>query len=156
MSKSWEAKDDEKERARQAFMREQAERDRAQSERRRRLCSFLKFPQVCGDARCKRARRCAGDVDACFARFWPQVPEEIKENIRHAIKLVGEGAPPHEAAIQAQAYVGQRRRIGEEIARREAARATGTPAEPASDAASIAVTRTHAPARVSGPRIRAL
>jgi len=156
MSKSWEAKEDEKERARQEFRREQQEHDRKRAEYRRGLCNVLKFSRFCADARCKRARRCAGNVDACFAYFWPHVPQDSKNEIRRAMELVAGGMAPAEAVREAKAYVEQRRRIGEEMARRQAARAAATPANLESDAAPVAVTRTRAPARVSGPRIRAL
>lgn len=151
MSKNWEAKDEDKERARQEFVREQAERDRVQTEERRRLCTALKFPQFCDDARCKRARRCAGDVEACFNRFWPHVPEDVKNEIRHAIKLAAAGASPAEAAREAQAYVAQRRRIDRQLVQRPAAPQAKLDAE----AAPATATRTEPP-RHAGPRIRAL
>ena len=156
MSKSWEAKEDEKERARQEFRREQQEHDRKRAEYRRGLCNVLNFSRFCAEARCKRARRCAGNVDACFAYFWPHVPQDSKNEIRRAMELAAAGMAPAEAVREAKAYVEQRRRIGEEMARRQAARAAATPAEPAPEAASVPATRTHAPARVSGPRIRTL
>ena len=156
MSKSWEEKDAEKERARQEFRREQEERDRSRAAYRRGLCNMLKFSRFCADARCKRARRCAGDVDACFGYFWPHVPQDSKNEIRRAMELAAAGMAPAEAVREAKAYVEQRRRIDAETERRAAARAAAMPANPESDAAPIAVTRTRAPARVSGPRIRAL
>ena len=152
MSKSWEEKDEEKERARQEFMREQEEHRRVQAEGRRRLCTVLKFPRFCADARCKRARRCAGDVEACFARFWPHVPEDVKNEFRRAIELAAGGMAPAEAAREARAYVAQRKRIAEELARRAAARAE---APVAPEPAPAAVTRT-GPPRPTGPRIRTL
>ena len=38
-------------------------------------------------------------------------PEDTKNEFRHAMKLVGEGVPAHEAMREAQVYIEQRRRI---------------------------------------------
>ena len=114
--------EDEKKRAQEEYMREQAERRREQIEGRRGLWTFLKFWMVCADRRCTRARKCAGNVEACFDRFWPHVPEYNKNKIRHAIVFMNDGMAPREAAVAAIAYVDQRKRIKEETKAREAAR----------------------------------
>ena len=42
----------------------------------RGLAKVFQFHRVCGDARCKRAKACAGDdPPPCFERLWPHVPE---------------------------------------------------------------------------------
>ena len=139
----------EKKRAQEQFMREKQE----QLEARRKLCTFLLFWQFCADRRCTRARRCAGDVEACFKLFWPQVPEDLKNEIRQTIKFANEGMPPREAAIAAKEYVAQRRRIEAAEKAREAARRAE---QPLPAPAPVTITRTQAPARPVGPRIRGM
>ena len=147
------AAEDDKKRAQEQAQRENEADRRQETESRRGLCTFLKFWQFCPDRRCKRARACAGDVAACFNLFWPQVPEDIKNEIRRAIELVRNGMPPHQAAIEARAFVAQRKRIDEETMAREAARAA---AEAQPEPAPVQITRTHAPAYRAGPRIRGM
>ena len=81
------------------------------------------------------------------------MPEDIKNEIRQAIVLMKEGMPPRQAAIEARAFVAQRKRIDEEMKAREAARRAEQPL-PAPEPVKIA--RTHAPARHIGPRVRGL
>jgi glycosidase len=145
------AAEDAKKRAQQQFMREQEARDRQQLESRRWLCTFLRFWRVCADRRCMRARQCAGDVEACFNRFWPHVPEDIKNQIRQTIKFMNDGMPPHQAAVAAIEYVAQRRRIEEETKARAAACAVAPP--PAAPA-PVPITRVRAAAHRVGPRVR--
>ena len=52
----------------------------------RQLCSHLLFWKACGHKKCLRARACVVDSRACFGRFWPLVPEELKISIRTTIK----------------------------------------------------------------------
>lgn len=52
---------------------------------------------------------------------WRQFPEDTKNEFRHAMKLVGEGVPAHEAMREAQVYIEQRRRIDEAMAHRTTA-----------------------------------
>jgi hypothetical protein len=145
----------EKKRAQEEFMREQQARDRERLEARRKLCTFLRFWMVCPDRRCTRARQCAGDVKACFGLFWPVVPEGTKNEIRQAIMFMNEGMPPRQAAIEARAFVAQRKRIDDEMKAREAARRAEQPL-PESEPAPVKIARTHAPARLIGPRVRGL
>jgi hypothetical protein len=44
-----------------------AERETAMRE----LCTELSFWTVCRGKRCKRFKRCEGDTEACFPRYWP-------------------------------------------------------------------------------------
>lgn len=144
--------EDEKKRTQQEAQRQIEANRREERERRRELCTFLTFWQFCADPRCKRARACAGDVERCFNRFWPHVPEDTKNVIRHATQLVRDGMPPAQAAIEAKAYVAQRKRIGEATKVREAARrAAPPPPEPA----PIRSARS-APSRPRGPRVTGL
>jgi hypothetical protein len=74
-----------------------------------------------------------GDVEACFNRFWPHVPDDLKNEIRQAILFMRDGMPPRQAAIEAHEYVAQRKRIEQETMAREAARRAAPPEpEPAS------------------------
>jgi hypothetical protein len=144
-----------KKRAQEEFMREQAARRRQELEGRRGLCTGLKFWHFCADKRCKRARQCAGDVGVCFNRFWPQVPEDIKAEIRQAILFMRDGMPPQQAATEARAFVAQRKQIEQETMAREAARRAAPP-EPEPASAPIKITRAQAPARHIGPRVRGM
>ncbi len=121
---------------------------------RRKLCTHLLFWQFCGDRRCKRARACAGDVEACFKVFWPAVPEELKNQIRQTVIFLKDGMTPREASAAAAEYVEQRMRIAEANAAREAAEREAPPPEP--EPAPIKVTRAHPPVRFAGPRIRGM
>jgi hypothetical protein len=145
--------EDEKKRAQEEYGREQKARDRERLEARRRLCTFLKFWTVSADRRCTRARHCAGNVEACFDLFWPLVPEDIKNEIWQAITFMNEGMPPRQTAIEARAYVAQRKRIEEETKARDAACRA---AQPLPAPAPVVIARTHAPARRTGPRVRGL
>jgi hypothetical protein len=140
-------------RAQEEAQRENERFRREQIEARRKLCTFLLFWQFCADRRCTRARRCAGDVEACVRHFWPHVPEDLKNEIRQTIKFTSEGMSPREAAIAAKEYIAQRKRIEEaEKAREAARRAAQTLPEPA----PLTITRTQAPAPRIGPRIRGI
>ena len=44
----------------------------------REFNTMLRYWTACPNRRCRRARRCCGDVESCHALFWPVVPEEIK------------------------------------------------------------------------------
>ena len=147
------AEEAEKKRGQEEFMREQETHDRHRREGRRQIGTFLRFPKFCGDRRCKRARACAGNVDACVMHFWPAVPENIKNQIRQTIIFLNEGMPPREAVAAARDYVAQRQRIAEANAAREAAQSAAA-SEPAP--APVKITRTHPPARFTGPRIRGM
>lgn len=61
--------------------------------------TFLSFWAHCGNRACRRTRGCAGDATACFDRFWPHVPGEIKIRLRTAIggKAAGLSADEIEA-----------------------------------------------------------
>lgn len=67
------------------FEREFGERRRREREAVRALNGLLRFWKVC-DAACRRAGVCAGDPQACFGRFWPHVPEELKIFLRAGIQ----------------------------------------------------------------------
>ena len=149
------AAEDEKKRAQAQAQRDNEARRRQEIEGRRGLCTHLRFWQFCADRRCKRARQCAGDVEACFNHFWPQVPEDIKAEIRQAILFMRDGMPPRQAASEARAFVAQRKRIEQETMAREAARRVAPP-EPDHVSAPIKITRAQAPARPIGPRVRGM
>ena len=44
----------------------------------REFNTMLRYWIACPNRRCRRARRCCGDVESCHALFWPVVPEEFK------------------------------------------------------------------------------
>jgi hypothetical protein len=111
--------ENDKRRAQEEALREIAANRRQEIENRRAFCTGLRFWQFCRDRRCKRARQCAGDAEACFRHFWPIVPDNLKNKIRQAIVFMSEGMAPHEAAAAAIDHVGQRQRIDDAMAARE-------------------------------------
>jgi len=72
---------------------------------RRFLCTQFKFWHVCTRKACRRALKCSGDPHACFALYWPHVPEQIKILYRAGIKARCAGLSPREAARVAIAEV---------------------------------------------------
>ena len=63
---------------------------------KRMFHNMLGFWRVCGKPLCRRNRACTGDVDACFQRFWPLVPEETKEYVRGCIRAAQHTRDPQE------------------------------------------------------------
>ena len=78
---------------------------------RRKLNSSFLFWSVCPDKPCRRTRSCRGDVQACFARCWPFVPEENKILLRAYITACGRGLPAREALRAANAELVQMREL---------------------------------------------
>ena len=79
------------------------------------------------------------------------MPENIKNLIRQSAIFMRNGMPQREAVAAALDYVAQRERTAEANAAREAA-PPAAPPEPA----SVRITRTHPPARFTGPRVRGM
>ncbi len=52
----------------------------------RALCGALQFWRVCGKPACRRACDCRGDAQACFRRFWWQMPEHARVWVRAVIR----------------------------------------------------------------------
>jgi hypothetical protein len=104
----------------------------------RELCSRLRFWKACGNKPCLRAKSCAGNGEACFARLWPLVPEATKVPIRAVIKASAAGLAPREIAAE----VDRQRRLWRETQAKAAASAM-----PPQPAPRVAAPR---------PRIRAL
>jgi hypothetical protein len=115
-------------RAQKEWLAAEPERKRQEEEARRGLCTGLTFWKVCRHKQCNRQRACAGDVDRCFNRFWPLVPEEVKVEIRAMITARAEHKlPPHEAIRYARAerarYLEMEARFARQKAEQEAAQA---------------------------------
>jgi hypothetical protein len=123
-----ETKDDAKLRAqKEAQANADAER-RDQAQARRGLCSTLLFWKVCRHKQCNRERGCRGDVDRCFNRLWPLVPEETKTYFRaYVTASARDKLPPHEAVRHAKAevarYLDMEARFARQKAEQEAAQA---------------------------------
>jgi hypothetical protein len=47
----------------------------------RRWGAVLKLWRLCGNASCRRARACRGDVDRCFAANFPLLPDGVRDFI---------------------------------------------------------------------------
>ncbi|HEX3708839.1 MAG TPA: hypothetical protein VHV56_03015 [Pseudolabrys sp.] len=93
---------------------------------RRQLYTFLRFWKFCGNKQCLRARGCVGNVDGCFKKLWPLVPESTKFTIRSFIKASAPGLS--KAQIFAQ-MARDRQRRDEDAARAREADAQQTPRE---------------------------
>jgi hypothetical protein len=102
--------------------RQPAEPQRADdSDLKRVLNNYVGYWLVCGAGICRRQRGCAGDAEACFARFWPWTPEGIKVGLRGSIRALKEGATT--AAELTRAADAEVERAAEHIARVEAEQA---------------------------------
>ena len=123
-----ETKEDAKLRVQKEWLAAEPERKREEEEARRHLCTRLLFWKVCRYKQCNRARGCAGDVDRCFNRCWPQVPEDIKVMVRAYITASArDKLPQHEAIRHAGAerarYLEMEARFARQKAEQEAATA---------------------------------
>jgi hypothetical protein len=72
---------------------------------RRVVHTKLLFWRVCEEKACKRARGCRGDVDACWRRWRPAVPDELMTRLRIAIQARVAGASVEEAIRAANEHV---------------------------------------------------
>ena|SRR5262245_23115174 len=72
---------------------------------RRVKCTLLRFWTVCRHARCRRARACTGDADACFVDRWREMPGHLRVFFHTNIEALFDGASPQEAKRQADAEV---------------------------------------------------
>jgi hypothetical protein len=73
----------------------------------RRINNYLAFWAICPQGACRRAKRCAGDAQACFDFIFPQLPERMKAQFRAELKAAHAGGTPEEV----------KRKIREELAR---------------------------------------
>ena len=78
-------------------------------------CNILSFWRVCQERSCRRARGCAGDSRACFERWWPIVPEELKIWLRTAMTSQAKGLSPADAVNAANAEVVRCRELDKHI-----------------------------------------
>ena len=109
---------------------------------RRRMNTRFLFWTVCAEGRCKRAKRCAGDGEACFQRWWPHVPEEFKQEVRAFIDGLRRGLTIEEAARGIAAKVAEWKAL-DEVEACEAREQRAVLGEPVNAAAR-------------GPRVRSL
>jgi hypothetical protein len=103
---------------------------------RRFLCTQFKFWHVCTRKACRRALKCSGDPHACFALWWPHVPEEIKILYRAGIKARCAGLSPREAARVATAEVARWRELEKQYGEPDAG--AGAPAATIGEARPVA------------------
>lgn len=123
-----------------------------QQQARRGMCSWLKFWKACGHKKCLRARACVADVDGCFHRLWPIVPEWLKMTIRVAAKAAAQHLSPPERAAAIKRDMA---RWHEMMAQQEARAATQASAEPPPQSAPIVPAEARV-IPVPAPRIRPL
>jgi hypothetical protein len=95
------------------------ERNAAHLAYRRKINTIFLFWTVCPEGPCKRAKRCAGDGEACFQRWWPHVPEECKIELRAFIDGLRRGLTTAEAADAIEAKVAEWQAISAVSARGE-------------------------------------
>jgi hypothetical protein len=116
-----ETKEEAKLREQKEWLAAEPERKRQQEESRRRLCTGLMFWKVCQHKQCNRKRGCAGEVDRCFGRWWPQVPEDVKIYYRAYVTAVGQNKlSPHEAVRHAKQEVARYLEMEAHFARQKA------------------------------------
>ena len=120
-------------------------------EHRRGVCTHFLFWTVCRP-RCQRAKSCMGDPKACFERWWPHVPADMKNWFRFSLKALDAGMTPQQAGAHAEAEVARWNEIERGWAAEKEAQAAAMPATPA--AAAPAVVRSDRDRH--GPRIRQL
>ncbi len=70
----------------------QARHDAEHRRMRQMQCNLFQFWRVCAKRACARARSCAGDPEACMQYWWPQLPEDMKNDYR---EMVIEAAAAH-------------------------------------------------------------
>ncbi|MEW6449542.1 MAG: hypothetical protein AB1490_02735 [Pseudomonadota bacterium] len=113
---------------------------------RRKMNTGFLFWTVCSEGPCRRAKRCAGDGEACFQRWWPHVPEEFKQSIRAAIDGLRRGLSPEEAVNQVESKLAEWNEIDARMAQEEE--------EEEQNAKPVVREPVIAPAH--GPRVRSL
>jgi hypothetical protein len=69
--------------------------------------NYFAFWLACGTKACKRARRCAGDADACRDRWMPEVPQRMKFELRATLNAINDKLPLEAVT----------RKVAEELAR---------------------------------------
>ena len=75
----------------------------ATNEARRKLYTAWLFWKFCPHKACRRQCGCVGDVERCYNRFWPSVPEDIKVQSRaYVTASARDKLPPHEALRHAR------------------------------------------------------
>ena len=89
----------------------QARHDAEQTAAFRLSCTLFRFWRVCTRKGCSRAKACNGDPHACFAQWWPHVPEEAKIALRAKIEALHAGRTPREAAAAATAEIARWRAL---------------------------------------------
>ena len=123
---------------------------------RRWQCTNFKLWTVCAERRCRHAKSCAGDPEACLWRWWRHIPEDFKAYYRAWVRAMQnqklDSQQVHEAAM---AELERWRELEAKFAAERAAAAAGAtaPAEPGPPPPPVAP-RTVPDSRA--PRIRSL
>jgi hypothetical protein len=86
------------------------------AEFKRMLGNGFKFWVMCRARRCQRARGCAGEPVACFARFWAIVPEDFKLRCHGIVEARTRGMSPEEAIAYADNKLAQFKAIEAQFA----------------------------------------
>ena len=123
-----------------------------QERARRRFHTFFGFWKLCDNKRCKRSSACAGDVERCGQRFYPQIPPETKAWIHKYIEARRGGATHEQAAKIAHDHIDHYDAVLREIEERHHAKLA---APDGSHPARVdPVEEAAATDRLSGPRVR--
>jgi hypothetical protein len=106
-----ETRDEAKRRAQRAAQAQFDANRRAANEVARGLHTKLLFWTVCPHKPCQRAHACRGDVNACGARCYPQIPPEIKASLVAYAQAINEGATRAEALRASEAAIERCREV---------------------------------------------
>ena len=107
-----------------------AEHHNRLTEVRRHMASHFKIWQVCSNNACRRARRCSGDADACWRRWWQNAPEETRIILREGIRAQAEGATRIESIRIARQKLAEWREQEAKFAAQAAEPAAASAAQP--------------------------
>lgn len=68
------------------------------------IAAWFSFHRYCKSLNCRRARHCeGGENPACVKAFWPQVPDDLKMQLRVMVEQRSAGASVRDAMIAGEA-----------------------------------------------------
>lgn len=95
-----ETEEDARLRRQQEWLAAEPERKRQKEAAKRKLNTGFLFWTACSHRSCRRAQACRGDVERCFNRCWPHVPEDVKVYFRTFITAISKDKLSGPEAVQ--------------------------------------------------------